>query len=81
MVQHAINVVKGESELLKLSDVMKAYGKFTPGAAWNGSFYSDTTTGVRAKNHILIYQDTYIMGKGFMGTPSVTIPDKYFLIK
>jgi len=81
LTQHAINVVNGESELLKLSDIMKAYGKFTPGAEWNGSFYSDTSTGVRAKNHILIYQDTYIMGKGFMGTPSVTIPDKYFLIK
>lgn len=81
LVEHAINVVKGESELLKLSDIMKAYGKFTPGADWNGSFYSDTTTGVRAKNHVLIYQDTYIMGKGFMGTPSVVIPEKYFLIK
>lgn len=67
LTQHAINVVNGESELLKLSDIMKAYGKFTPGAEWNGSFYSDTSTGVRAKNHILIYQDTYIMGKGFMG--------------
>ncbi|MDD3998430.1 MAG: DUF3798 domain-containing protein [Sphaerochaetaceae bacterium] len=81
LVEHAINVVKGESELLKLADIMKAYGKFTPGAAWNGSFYSDTSTGVRAKNHVLIYQDTYIMGKGFMGTPSVAIPEKYFLIK
>ncbi|MGE0074736.1 MAG: DUF3798 domain-containing protein [Sphaerochaetaceae bacterium] len=81
LVEHAINVVKGESELLKLSDIMRAYGKFTPGAEWNGSFYSDTTTGVRAKNHVLIYQDTYIMGKGYMGTPSVTIPEKYFLIK
>jgi DNA-binding LacI/PurR family transcriptional regulator len=81
LVQHAINVVKGESELLKLADLMKAYAKFTPGAQWNGSFYSDIATGVRAKNHVLIYQDTYMMGKGFMGTPSVTIPDKYFVIK
>lgn len=79
--QHAINVLNGESELLKLSDLMKAYGKYTPGAKWNGSFYSDVTTGVRAKNHVLIYQDTYIMGKGFMGTPDITVPDKYFLIK
>ncbi|MGI6433063.1 MAG: DUF3798 domain-containing protein [Sphaerochaetaceae bacterium] len=81
LAQHAINVVNGESELTKLSDIMKAYEKFTPGAQWNGSFYSDTSTGVRARNHVLIYQDTYMMGKGYMGTPSVTIPDKYFLIK
>ncbi|MGD1817914.1 MAG: DUF3798 domain-containing protein [Pleomorphochaeta sp.] len=79
--QHAINVLNGESELLKLSDIMKAYNKFTPGAKWNGSFYSDVNTGVRAKNHILIYQDTYIMGKGYMDTPSVEVPDKYFTVK
>lgn len=80
--QHAINVVKGESQLLKLSDLMKAYGKFTPGAKWNGSFYTDTATGVKAKNFVLIYQDTYIMGgKGFMGTTNLEVPEKYFLLK
>ncbi len=79
--QHAINVLKGESELLKLSDLMKAYNKFTPGAKWNGSFYTDVNTGVRAKNHVLIYQDTYIMGKGYMGNADVVVPEKYFSIK
>lgn len=80
--QHAINVVKGESQLLKLSDLMKAYGKFTPGAKWNGSFYTDTATGVKAKNFVLIYQDTYIMGgEGFMGTTNLEVPEKYFLLK
>ncbi|MDD2231914.1 MAG: DUF3798 domain-containing protein [Sphaerochaetaceae bacterium] len=80
--QHAINVVRGESELLKLSDIMKAYGKYTPGAKWNGSFYTDTATGVKAKNFVLIYQDTYIMGgKGFMGTTGIEVPEKYFLLK
>jgi len=80
--QHAINVIRGESELLKLSDIMKAYGKYTPGAKWNGSFYTDTATGVKAKNFVLIYQDTYIMGgKGFMGTTNIEVPEKYFLLK
>lgn len=79
--QHAINVIKGESELLKLSDLMKAYGKYTPGAKWNGAYFSDVNTGVRAKNHILIYQDTYIMGKGYMEAASLEIPEKYFLVK
>lgn len=79
--QHAINVIEGKSELLKLSDLMKAYNKFTPGAQWNGAFYTDVNTGVRAKNHILIYQDTYIMGKGYMDTPSVEVPEKYFTVK
>ena len=79
--QHAINVIEGKSSLLKTSDLMKAYNIFTPGAEWNGSFYTDAGTGVTAKNHILIYQDTYIMGKGYMGTPSVEVPEKYFTVK
>ena len=80
--QHAINVLNGESELLKLSDLMKAYGKYTPGAKWNGSFYTDVNTGVSAPNHVLIYQDTYIMGgRGFMGNADIEIPEKYFTIK
>ncbi|MGE4454216.1 MAG: DUF3798 domain-containing protein [Sphaerochaeta sp.] len=79
--QHAINVLKGESELLKLTDLMKAYGKYTPGAKWNGSFYTDVNTGVRARNHVLIYQDTYMMGKGYMGNAELVVPEKYFAIK
>lgn len=81
LAQHAINVVEGNSELLKLSDIMKAFGEFTPGAEWNGSFYTDVATGVRARNHVLIYQDTYMMGKGYMNTPAVVVPEKYFLVK
>ncbi|MCP5515163.1 MAG: DUF3798 domain-containing protein [Spirochaetales bacterium] len=79
--QHAMNVINGESELLKMSDLMKAYNKYTPGAKWNGGFYTDVATGVRANNHVLIYQDTYMMGKGYMGTPDVTVPEKYFSVK
>ena len=79
--QHAINVIKGDADLLKLSDLMKAYGKYTPSARWNGAFYTDVNTGVRARNHVLIYQDTYMMGKGYMGNADLVVPDKYFSIK
>jgi hypothetical protein len=77
----SINVLRGESELLKLADLMKAYGKYTAGAKWNGSFYTDVNTGVRARNHVLIYQDTYMMGKGYMGNADLVVPEKYFSIK
>lgn len=77
----AKNVLEGNAELTNLPDLMKAYNKYTPGAEWNGSFYTDANTGVRAKNHVLIYQDTYIMGTGYMGTPDVEVPEKYFTVK
>jgi hypothetical protein len=78
---HAINVLNGDSELLKLSDIMKAYGKYTEDAKWNGAFYTDANTGVTTKNFVLIYQDTYIMGKGYMGVTDLEVPEKYYTVK
>lgn len=78
LVRHAVEVIEGRSKLTDLKDVLKAYEYYTPGAKWNGRYYKDAGTGVLAKNHILVYQDTYIMGKGYMDTPSVQIPAKYF---
>ncbi len=56
--EHAKNVIEGKSKLKNLPDIMKAYGKFTPSANWNGAFYTDNNTGIKANNFILIYQDT-----------------------
>ncbi len=61
--------------------VFKAYAKCTPGAQWNGSIYTDINTGVEKKNHILLYQDTYVFGKGYMGMTDVEVPAKYFGVK
>lgn len=83
LAQHAVNVIKGESELLNIEDIAKAYGVFSPGAEWNGSSYTDATTGVKLSNLFLVYQDTYIMGDpGFyMGSTEVEVPEKYFTTK
>jgi hypothetical protein len=83
LAQHAMNVIKGESELTNIEDIAKAYGVFSPKAQWNGSSYTNATTGVKSPNTFLVYQDTYIMGNPgrFMGTPEVEIPEKYFTIK
>jgi hypothetical protein len=63
------------------ADLYAALGEFTPGAKWNGGDYIDANTGVRARNQILVYMDTYIMGKGFLPTTAQTVPDKYYQIK
>ena len=80
--QHAINVIKGESKLTEMKDLQKAYDKYTPGAHWNGAFYTNANTGAKTRNVILVYQDTYIMGgKGYMGNADITVPEKYFTTK
>ena len=83
LAQHALNVINGESELLEIDDISKAYAEFSPGAEWNGSNYTNAETGVKAENTFLIYQDTYIMGNPghYMGSTSVEVPEKYFTIK
>jgi hypothetical protein len=75
--EHVIRVLEGKAELTNPDDIMAAFGKYTPGAKWNGGYYTDRNTGTEAENHVLVYQDTYIMGKGYMGVTEVEVPDKY----
>ena len=83
LAQHALNVINGESELTDIDDIAKAYEVFSPKAEWNGSNYTNATTGVKADNIFLVYQDTYIMGNPghLMGSTSVEVPEKYFTMK
>ncbi|MBQ8160640.1 MAG: DUF3798 domain-containing protein [Clostridia bacterium] len=83
LAQHAMNVIKGESELCDIDDIAKAYEVFSPNAAWNGSSYTNAETGVKSDNTFLVYQDTYIMGNPghYMGSTDVEVPEKYFTVK
>ena len=83
LAEHALNVIKGESELLDIDDIAKAYEVYSPGAAWNGSNYTNAETGVKAENTFLVYQDTYIMGNPghYMGSTEIEVPEKYFTVK
>ena len=80
LAQHAMNVLNGESDLADIDDIAKAYEVFSPGAEWNGSSYTNASTGVKSDNTFLVYQDTYIMGDPghYMGSTSVEVPEEYF---
>jgi hypothetical protein len=79
--EFAIRVIEGKAKKDSLKDVFSAYAKYTPGAKWNGAYYVDSGTGVRAKNQILVYMDTYVFGRGFLPTTAQKVPEKYFMIK
>ena len=83
LAEHAKNVIDGVSEIDDIDDISKAYEVFSPGAAWNGSNYTNAETGVKADNTFLIYQDTYIMGDPgkYMGSTEIEVPEKYFTTK
>jgi hypothetical protein len=77
----AKRIIEGTAQLGNLSDLYAALGEFTPGARWSGGYYIDANTGVRARNQVLIYMDTYIFGRGFLPTTEQTVPEKYYSIK
>ena len=83
--EYAIRCIQGKAKMGNLKDAFAAYGKYTPGAKWNGAFYTDSNTGVRSKNMALVYMDTYVFGglngKKFLDTTGVKVPAKYYAIK
>jgi hypothetical protein len=74
-------IVEGKAKLNSKKDLMDCYAAYTPGAKWNGNYYTDLGTGVTKKNLMLVYQDTYVMGRGYMNAASVQVPEKYSKIK
>ena len=60
---------------------MKAFAKYSPGASWNGANYVNADTGVGLRNYFLVYQDTYVMGKGYMHVTDVEVPEWAYTVK
>ncbi|MBN1241882.1 MAG: DUF3798 domain-containing protein [Spirochaetales bacterium] len=77
--EYAKNVVEGMAEMGDSNALHAAFAEYTPGAAWSGGPYFDASTGVRARNHLLVYMDTYVLGKGFLDTTSVKVDPSYSL--
>jgi len=73
--EHAKRVIEGKSELLDKSDILDALGKYSPGADWNSTYYVDD---VVRKNYMLLYEDIYVFGKGYLKITSETVPKKYY---
>nr|WP_041459979.1 DUF3798 domain-containing protein [Acetomicrobium mobile] len=80
LVELAKRVIDGKAKL-DLESLVVAFEKYTPGAKWNGSYYVDLNTGIENKRHILLYQDTYVFGKGFLGMTNIQVPKKYLSIR
>jgi ABC-type sugar transport system substrate-binding protein len=74
-------VAEGTAKKDSFEDLMACFEEYTPGAEWNGSYYFDLATKEEKKNHVLIYQDTYVFGQGYLEQTKEEIPEKYTTIK
>lgn len=79
-VDLAIRSIEEGIALNDLSEVIKSYTKYTPGANWNGTVYVDGN-GVEKDNIFMLFQDTYIFGKGYLNMDKVEVPKKYLNLK
>ena len=77
--QYAWDLLEGNAKLQDADDVSAAF-KAASGKGWGGSNYVNASTGEKMDSVILMYSDTYIFGKGYMGVTEVEVPEKYFYL-
>ncbi len=81
LVEYGKQVAEGTMEKDNLADVLAAFEMYTPGAAWNGSLLYDRVLNEEIPNHVMVYQDTYVFGSGYIGNSDEVVPEKYKDIK
>lgn len=79
--EFAKNVIDGKAKIDDTKAVIEAFNSLTPGGNWITTNYQDVKTGEVKKNYLLVLEDTYIFGKGYTGSTSTPVPEKYMSIK
>lgn len=82
--EFAKGIIEGKYERdeegnFKIEDITESLGVYSYGAHWMGNYYFDTSLEEPATvdNYLLVIQDTYILGKGFLGLTDEEIPELY----
>lgn len=83
MAEFGKRVVEGKAKKDSMKDLFSALSVYTPGINWNGAYYMDAKTGVRARNEVLVFMDNYSMGNPgkVMPTTKQKIDQKYYLLQ
>ena len=76
----AKRVIDGKASLNNPDDIIAALND-SSGVKWHGTYYVDAGTGVKMKNFLIVYQDPYVLGKGFLDVSDIKLPDNLFQIK
>ena len=80
LAEYGKRIVEGKAKSGNLKDLIACYNEFTPGAKWNAGYYTDAGTGVRNKKFVLVQQDTYVFGTGYLNVAETEVPEKFFKI-
>jgi hypothetical protein len=78
--EFAARVARGSARRDELKDLVAALDARSGGAAWLAAYDVDTGTGVKAANRVLIRQDVYVLGRGYLQSALQSVPAKYLIL-
>jgi hypothetical protein len=79
--EFALRVVAGAARKDDLKDLVAALDARSPGAAWIAAYDVDPETGVKSANRVLVRQDVYVFGSGYLQSALQAVPEKYLAIR
>ncbi len=80
LIELGKQAVEKKADVKKLEDIKRVYQEFTPNCEWGVSWYVDKAEKKQRPNHALVYQDTYVFGKGFLKMTEEKVPDVYKML-
>jgi hypothetical protein len=82
--EFALRAVAGEAlgavGKFDLKDLVAALDARSSGAVWLAAYDVDPETGVKSANRVLVRQDAYVLGSGYLQSALQTVPAKYLTI-
>jgi hypothetical protein len=81
LVEFGKLLADGTEGVPQMDVLLSILGRNSPGFRWNGTYLNDLVTGRPLRNYLMLYQDVYVFGKGYIRTTEVAVPDKYYRIR
>jgi hypothetical protein len=78
--EYAMRVATGKAKADELRDLCGALDSRARGAAWIASYDLDPATGVKSGNSVLLRQDVYAIGYGYLQSALQATPRNYLLL-
>jgi len=77
LAEFALRVATGAAKKGELKALVEAFDSSSHDAAWLAAYDVDGDTGVASANHVLLRQDPYVLGSGYLQSALKIVPAKY----
>lgn len=81
LCEYASRVARSKAAKGDLKDLAQALDSRSGGAAWLVDYEADPGTGVKSANGVLLRQDVYVLGKGYLQSALQQVPGKYLRLE